>query len=84
MIEELLKKYRRHEKDTGSSEIQIVILTVKINKLKEHLKFNKKDYSARRGLLLEVSRRRKYLAYLKRNNFNIFQKIFLRVKNNDF
>ena len=84
MVEELFEKYKRHEKDTGSSEVQIVISTVKINKLKEHLKYNKKDYSARRGLLLEVSKRKRHLLYLKKNNFNIFNNIFLKVKNNDF
>ena len=62
---ELIGKFKRSEKDTGSSEVQISILTKKINALTEHLRANKKDHSSRRGLLMMVSRRRRLLDFLK-------------------
>ena len=62
---DLIEKYRRTEADTGSSEVQIAILTKKINALTEHLREHKKDYSTRRGLLMMVSRRRRLLDFLK-------------------
>ena len=62
---ELIEKYRRSGTDTGSSEVQIAILTKKINALTEHLREHKKDYSTRRGLLMMVSRRRRLLDFLK-------------------
>ena len=61
----LIGKYKRSEGDTGSSEVQIAILTKKINLLTEHLKANKYDHSSRRGLMQMVSRRRRLLDYLK-------------------
>jgi len=63
--QELIGKFKRSEGDTGSSEVQIAILTKKINLLTEHLKANKRDYSGRRGLMMMVSRRRRLLDYLK-------------------
>lgn len=63
--QELIEKYKRSEGDTGSSEVQIAILTKKINLLTEHLKANKRDYSSQRGLMMMVSRRRRLLDYLK-------------------
>ncbi|MCL2743894.1 MAG: 30S ribosomal protein S15 [Planctomycetaceae bacterium] len=62
---ELIEKYKRSEGDTGSSEVQIAILTKKINLLTEHLKEHKRDYSSQRGLMKMVSRRRNLLDYLK-------------------
>ena len=62
---ELMQQFERSEGDTGSSEVQIAILTKKINLLTEHLKANKYDHSSRRGLLRMVSRRRGLLDYLK-------------------
>lgn len=62
---EIIKGHKRSEGDTGSSEVQIAILTKKINLLTGHLKINKKDYSSRRGLMMMVSRRRRLLDYLK-------------------
>ena len=61
----LIGKYKRSEGDTGSSEVQIAILTKKINLLTEHLKANKRDHSSQRGLMTMVSRRRRLLDYLK-------------------
>ena len=57
---------RLHEKDTGSADVQVALLTKRINELTEHLKANVKDHSSRRGLLQMVARRRKMLDYLKK------------------
>lgn len=64
----LIKKYARKEKDTGSSEVQIAILTERINKLLEHLKINRKDHHSRRGLLMMVGRRKRLMNYLHRKD----------------
>lgn len=64
MKEELMKKYARHEGDTGSPEVQIALLTERINHLNEHLKIHKKDHHSRRGLLMMVGKRRGLLNYL--------------------
>ena len=61
-----LAALRMHEKDTGSADVQIALLTQRINQLTEHLKSHVKDHSSRRGLLQMVARRRKLLDYLKR------------------
>lgn len=63
--QELIKQYGRHEGDTGSPEVQIALLTERINSLTGHLKVHKKDHHSRRGLLKMVGRRRNLLAYLK-------------------
>ena len=62
---ELIGEFRRGEQDTGSPEVQVAILTSRINSLTEHLRGHKKDYACRRGLLMMVSRRRRLLDYLK-------------------
>ena len=62
--EEIVKKYARNEKDTGSAEVQIAILTAEINDLTEHLKEHKHDFHSRRGLLKKVGQRRSMLQYL--------------------
>lgn len=67
---ETVKAYGRTETDTGSSEVQIALLTDRIKHLTEHLRSNKRDHSTRRGLLAMVSRRRKLIAYLQRTDFN--------------
>jgi small subunit ribosomal protein S15 len=64
----LITKFRTHEKDTGSPQVQIGILTKEIDEVTKHLKEHKKDNSARRGLLAKVARRRKLLTYLKMND----------------
>ena len=61
-------EFQRHDRDTGSSEVQIAILTKEIEALTEHLKANKKDHSSRYGLLRKVQNRRNLLNYLKREN----------------
>jgi small subunit ribosomal protein S15 len=72
---EIIGKYRIHENDTGSPEVQIAILTERINYLNEHLKMHKKDHHSRRGLLKMVGQRRHLLNYLKENNLERYQKI---------
>lgn len=62
---QLIEEYRTHESDTGSPEVQIAILTEKINYLNDHLRTHKKDHHSRRGLLKMVGQRRNLLAYLK-------------------
>ncbi len=66
--QEIVKKYGKKSKDTGSSEVQVALLTERINSLVEHLKQNKKDNHSRRGLLILVSQRRKLLNYLQRDD----------------
>ena len=63
---ELIAEHRRDDKDSGSPEVQIAILTVRINNLTEHMRTHDKDYASRRGLLAMVSRRRKLLDFLNR------------------
>ena len=72
---EVIKKFKIHEKDTGSSEVQIALLTQRINYLTGHFKTHKKDFSSRRGLLKLVGRRRKLLDYLKDNDVGKYKKI---------
>src|SRR5438067_2165750 len=71
-----------HERDTGSADVQIALLTQRINHLTEHLKTNAKDHSSRRGLLMMVAKRRKLLDYLKKNSGdryqNVLEKLSLR------
>ena len=64
----LIKEHGANEKDSGSSQAQIAILTERINTITDHLKVNKKDHSARRGLIAMVSRRRKLLDYIKKHS----------------
>jgi small subunit ribosomal protein S15 len=82
---EIIEEFKIHNTDTGSSEIQIALLTERINHLIEHLKEHKKDHHSRRGLLILVGRRRKLLKYLRKHNADNFKKVVktlkLRVKN---
>ena len=79
---EIIAEYKIHEKDTGSSEVQIALLTARINHLTEHLRTHRKDFHSRRGLLQMASRRRKLLDYLKQHNLpkynELLQKLNLR------
>ena len=80
--EKIVGDYKTHTSDTGSSQVQVALLTQRINELTEHFKVHKKDNHSRRGLLKMVSRRRKLLDYLKRRDINqyhdIIQKLGLR------
>ncbi|MBX0312115.1 MAG: 30S ribosomal protein S15 [Sulfurihydrogenibium sp.] len=73
--QEIIKKFALHEKDTGSPEVQIAILTERIRNLTEHIKANKKDLHSRRGLIGMVNKRRKLLNYLKRESEERYRKI---------
>ncbi len=70
---EIMKEYARTEGDTGSPEVQIAVLTERINELTEHLKANKKDHHSRRGLLKMVGQRRSLLGYLKKKDINRYR-----------
>ena len=71
----IIEKYRLHDSDTGSPEVQIAILTERINYLTEHLKIHKKDHHSRRGLLKMVGQRRGLLNYLKDRSFDRYRSI---------
>ena len=73
--EEIIKKFKTHKNDTGSSEVQIAILTEEVKELTEHLKLHKKDFSSRRGLVKKLNQRRKLLRFLERDNFESFEKL---------
>ena len=73
--ENIVGDYKTHNNDTGSSQVQIALLTQRINELTEHFKVHKKDNHSRRGLLKMVSRRRKLLDYLKRKNIGEYHEI---------
>jgi small subunit ribosomal protein S15 len=73
--QEVLHKYRRHDTDTGSAEVQIALLTERIVNLTEHFKTHKKDHHSRRGLLHLVSLRRRLLNYLKREDADRYRKL---------
>ena len=79
---ELIQEFKRGDEDTGSPEVQIAILTTRINSLTEHMRTHSKDYSTRRGLLQMVSRRRRLLDYLKKIDpqryIDIIQKLNIR------
>jgi small subunit ribosomal protein S15 len=77
--EQLVGDYRTHDADTGSSQVQIALLTQRITELTEHFKVHKKDNNSRRGLLKLVSRRRKLLDYLKRRNIEQYHQIIERL-----
>ncbi|TSC56767.1 MAG: small subunit ribosomal protein S15 [Parcubacteria group bacterium Gr01-1014_18] len=81
--EKIMKKYRTHDKDTGSANIQIAILTEEIKMLTEHLQKHKKDFSSRRGLVGKISERRKLLRYLEKhepeNHESLVKKLKIRI-----
>ncbi len=72
---EILRKFRRNEKDTGSPEVQIALLTERINGLIEHFKIHKKDHHSRRGLLKLVSQRKRLLNYLQRKDYERYKRL---------
>ena len=77
--EEIIKEYRRDEKDTGSPEVQIALLTERINDLTEHLKIHKKDNHSRRGLLKMVGSRRNLLNYLSKKDIQRYRDIVAKL-----
>ncbi|MEW6096040.1 MAG: 30S ribosomal protein S15 [bacterium] len=77
--QELIEKYRMHEKDTGSPEVQIALLTNRINCLSEHFKVHTKDHHSRRGLLKLVGQRRRLLNYLVKKDTDRYQDIIKKL-----
>ncbi|KKQ27569.1 MAG: 30S ribosomal protein S15 [Candidatus Magasanikbacteria bacterium GW2011_GWC2_37_14] len=76
----IIKKFQTHEGDTGSSEVQIAILTAEIEELSEHLKVHAKDHSSRRGLLRKVGERRRLLRYLQKENPTSYEELGKKLK----
>lgn len=77
--QEIINTYKREEKDTGSPEVQIALLTERINELTEHLKVHKKDNHSRRGLLKMVGKRRNLLNYLAKKDVNRYREIVAKL-----
>ena len=71
----IVEQFRRAAGDTGSPEVQVALLTARLNLLTEHLKAHKKDFHSRRGLIGMVNRRRKLLSYLKQSNLELYTKL---------
>lgn len=77
--QEIMKEYARSEGDTGSPEVQVAVLTERINELTEHLRSHAKDHHSRRGLLKMVGQRRGLLAYLKKNDIERYRSLIERL-----
>ena len=73
--EEIIKKFKKTSEDTGSSQVQVALLTEKIKELTEHFKIHKKDFHSMRGLIKMVSRRKKVLSYMKRKEVENYKKV---------
>ena len=76
---DIISGNKLHEKDTGSPEVQIALITHKINDLNEHFKIHKKDYHSRRGLLKLVGQRRRLLDYIKRKDVNRYRSLIKKL-----
>ena len=77
--QELISEYQVHDTDTGSTEVQIAMLTERINRLSEHLRGNQKDYSSRRGLLKLIGQRKRLLSYLQVEDRQRYQNLISRL-----
>jgi len=77
--QEVIKQFQAHEKDCGSTEVQVAIITERVKSLTEHLKRNSKDFAARRGLLLLVGQRSSLLKYLKSKNMEKYRTLIERL-----
>lgn len=77
--DQIIKEFARHEGDTGSPEVQVALLTERINHLNEHLADHKKDHHSRRGLLLMVGQRRSMLEYLKRVDIERYRALIAKL-----
>ncbi len=80
MTEKVIAKYGKNKNDSGSTSAQIALFTDRINELNDHLKNNKKDNSSRRGLMIMVSKRRKLLKYLQRNDIKLYTDLIEKLK----
>ena len=76
---EIVAKYGKNEQDTGSTEVQIAMLTQKIAELTEYLKSNKKDFATKRGLLMMVGKRKRLLAYVKSQNLDEYRELIKKL-----
>ena len=76
---EIIQDNRQHETDTGSAEVQIAVLTERINDLTQHLRIHRKDHHTRRGLLMMVGRRRRQLAYLNKTDVERYRAIIAKL-----
>jgi small subunit ribosomal protein S15 len=72
---EIVRKFGKDERDTGATEVQVALLTQRINHLTEHLREHKHDHHSRRGLLMLVGRRRRFLRYLQRNDLESYRSL---------
>ncbi|AKG19970.1 30S ribosomal protein S15 [Calothrix sp. 336/3] len=77
--QEIMTQYQVHETDTGSADLQIAMLTARINRLSEHLQANKKDHSSRRGLLKMIGQRKRLLSYIIQNDRERYQALIARL-----
>ena len=77
--QEIVKKYGKDAKDTGSSAVQVAMMTQKISELTEHLKSNKKDFATKRGLLMMVGKRKRLLAYIKEKNLDEYRDLIKKL-----
>ncbi len=77
---QLINEFKIHDKDTGSTTVQVVLLTKRINDLIEHFKLHKKDHNSRRGLLKLINRRKKFLSYLQKTNEQKYQEILKKLQ----
>ena len=75
----VIQQYRTHESDTGSPQVQIAVLSERINELTEHFKAHSKDHASRRGLLMMVSRRRRLLDYLKSHDSDAYKDVIQKL-----
>ena len=77
--QEIINEYQVHETDTGSADVQVAMLTTRINRLTEHLKTNKQDHSSRRGLLKMIGRRKRLLSYIRSRNVEHYRELIKRL-----
>ena len=77
--QEIMGDFQTHETDTGSADLQVAMLTDRITKLSAHLKINQKDFASRRGLMMMISRRKRLLAYLQRENVDRYKALIARL-----
>ena len=77
--QELIEEYKTHDKDTGSPEVQVAILTERIRNLTEHFKQHKKDHNSRRGLLMLVGQRKRLLGYLQKTDVERYRTLIKRL-----
>jgi len=75
----IIEQFRLHEKDTGSADVQVALLTQRINHLTQHLQKHKKDHSSRRGLIMMVNQRRRLLDYIKRQDYERYRRLTQRL-----